>query len=371
MSRPIKIDKIIAHKFRIPLVRPFRISVGSISTKEGVLIEGHAGDRVGWGEAAVDGVPFYTSETSDTAMAISRRVLAPAVQSREWSTPQELAEHLGNWRGHSFTKAAFEAMLWDLYGQECGKSVSKLLGGTREWVECGPSIGIKNSPGELVEAISHELHAGSRRIKIKVSPGNDETFLQAARKAYPNIQLMVDANSAYTPEDIDRIAEWDRFNLLMIEQPLDQADLYFHAKLCARLRTPVCLDESIETPHLARCAIEMRAADIVNIKVGRVGGLTTAKRVHDMCADANIPVWIGSRIGTGVACAMRMAAASLPNAIFPSDAQFDHGYLVEDICDELTKCRRGCEYSVPDLPGMGVTVDRDKLEKYTIEKEEL
>jgi O-succinylbenzoate synthase len=377
-SPPITIDRITAYLVKIPLVRPFRISVGQVTEKEFVVFEGRSGDTVGWGEAAVDGIPFYTSETAETALHIGRRVLAPLIKSRAWSSPQELVKAMDAYRGHAFTKAAFDAMFWDIYGQKKNVPVWQLLeeGQTgfrqwREWIEGGPSIGIKDTPEQLVETVAQELERGFRRIKIKVAPGKDIPYIEAVRTAYPDITLMVDANSAYTPHDLEHLSSWDAFDLLMIEQPLDQHDLYYHAQLCHRMETPLCLDESIETVHLARCGVDMHAMDIVNIKVGRVGGLVRAREVHNICRAAGIPVWIGSRLGSGIATAMRLAAATLPNATYPSDIGFGRQYLADDLIEGWFETRNGCEIRVPSGPGLGITIDRQKLQTYTLHQEEL
>lgn len=367
----INIESIICYTYAIRLKRPFRISVGEMLVKEGVLFEVHADGLVGWGEASVDGIPFYTSETVDTAVALTRRVFGPLMKERPWSSPEELESALGAYRGHAFTKAGLEAAFWDIYGQSLGKSMSSLLGGTREWVEFGPSLGIQKTPDDLVDAVADQKALGMRRIKIKVKPGYDEEYIAAVREAHGDITLMVDANSSYTPDDIDRLAAWDRFGLLMIEQPFDHDDIYFHRFLCERMDTPICLDESIVTPHVARCALSCKSADVVNIKVGRVGGLVNAKRVHDLCAEASVPVWIGSRLSSGVAEAMRLAAASLPNATFPTDTGFAGLYLPESLLVQDLEIRNGCEICVPHAPGLGVRVDRDRLDNFTVRREEM
>ena len=374
MTGPIKFDHITAYLIKIPLIRPFRISVGQVTEKEFMVIEGRAGDITGWGEASVDGTPFYTYETSETSMIIGRRVLAPLLMSKPWNSPEELVEEMEHHRGHYFTKMAFETLLWDVYGKMLGKPVSQYpdeVGAVaREWVETGPSIGIKDSPEKLVEAVAADLGRGYRRIKIKVSPGKDIPYIEAVRKAYPDITLMVDANSAYQPEDIEKIARWDDYNLLMIEQPLDEFDLYFHAKLAARMKTPICLDESIPTLHLVKCAIDIKAMDILNIKVGRVGGLVRTRQINKLCEEAGIPVWIGARLGSGIADSMNLAAASLPNAKFPSDTGFGFEYLSGELIQGWFDIRNKIEYKVPTLPGLGVEVDREMLNKYTVYKEE-
>ncbi len=371
MTDSFKIDRLIARRIQIPLKAPFRISVGEVTAKDFVVLEGHCGPWRGWGEAAVDGVPFYTSETSETVLSVGKSVLAPLMRSQAWRHPQELAEAMTAARGHSFAKAAFESVLWDIYAQSKDASVAHLLADdpsqVRPWVEVGPSIGIKENPDRLVEAVDRELAAGYRRVKVKVCPGKDVEYLDAVRAAYPDITLMVDANAAYQPDDIEHLASWDRYSLVMIEQPLDHDDLWFHRQLCQRMKTPICLDESIQTPHLARCALEMKAADIVNIKVGRVAGLVNTKRIHDLCQRAGVPVWIGSRLGSGIAEAGRLAAASLPNATFPTDVGAGLAYMADDLVDGWFHLRDGCEAKVPDGPGLGIQVNRDKLERYTVE----
>ena len=371
---PIKLDSLTAYTLRIPLAKPFRISVGEIGVKEFVLFEGRCGDLSGWGEAAVDGVPFYTSETAGTALHVAQRVLGPLLRSRAWRSPAEFADAADAYRGHSFTKAALEQVLWDLAGLRSGLPVARLLGGSvppREWVETGPSLGIHAKPEDLVEDVRRELAKGFRRIKIKVAPGHDETYLEAVRTAFPTETIMVDANAAYGFEDIDRLATWDRFGLLMIEQPFPMDDLHCHALLAARLETPISPDESIETVHAMRCAIAMGAADTVNIKVGRVGGLARTRQIHDLCEMAGIPVWIGSRIGTTVANSMRVAAASLPNARYPTDAAFSSRYLGTDIVVEPLETRDARFIRVPTAPGFGFTVDRDQVARFTIRRDEL
>ncbi len=364
----MKLESITAHVFRMPLRKPFRISVGEITVKDGVLFEGRSGGLTGWGEAAVDGIPFYTPETVGSVLDVCRQALCPLLFSRDWPSVSDALEAMEAFRGHRFAKAALEMMAWDLQGQYESRSVSSLIGGTRAWVENGPSIGIQPTPGALVDAVGKALGTGYRRIKVKVAPGRDTAYLEAVRRAFPTVTLMVDANSAYRPADLPRIVAWDAFDLLMIEQPFDEHDLYYHARLRESLKTPLCLDESVETVHLADCALRMQAADIVNIKVGRVGGLLRSRAVHDLCAAAGVPVWIGSRLGTGVAAAARLAAASLPNASLPTDAWAGRSYVEDHLLETPYELRNGCEVRVPQGPGLGAAVDRQRLARYTIEK---
>jgi O-succinylbenzoate synthase len=370
----VKIDAVTLYHMRIPMSRPFRISVGEITNKEFVVVELMSDGVSGWGEAAVDAIPFYTYETVDTALAIGRSILAPLIRSRRWDTPGAFAQEAARFRGHSFTKAAFENALWDLSGRKTGTSVAQMLCGgppARDWVETGPSLGIEDEPARLVDAVGAELARGFRRIKLKVCPGHDADYLEAVRNTHPDAVLMVDANAGYRPEDIEAVCGWDRFDLMMIEQPLAADDLYFHAQLARPLRTPLCLDESIENEHLATCAMHMKACDIVNIKVGRVGGLSATRRVHDICLAHAIPVWIGSRISSSIANAARVAAASLPNATYPTDAAFSSRYLTDDLVETPLCVREARFIQVPTEPGLGVTIDRDKLDAYSIARETL
>jgi O-succinylbenzoate synthase len=366
-----KIDSLTAHVIKIPLKKSFKISVGEIRIKDGIIFEGRAGDIVGWGEASVDGIPFYATETVGSVLDVVKNVLSPLLQSRSWNNVSEVIEAFMKYRGHRFAMAALESVCWDIVGKQEGKSVARMLGGTRDWVEFGPSIGISLSPEELVEKVKSELDQGFKRIKIKVAPGKDNLYIEAVRKEFPSISLMVDANSAYLPDDLNYISEWDQYNLLMIEQPFDEHDLYFHSRLCEIMDTPICLDESIETRHLALCAMRMKAADIVNIKVCRVGGLAESQRIHNLCAKNKVPVWIGSRLGTGVATAARLAAASLPNVLFPTDAGAEMAYVEDDLLTTPFVMRNRCELRVPWSPGLGIDVDRTRLAEYTVYQEEL
>ena len=362
----MKIDSITAHVIRIPLKTPFRISAGEIRAKDGVLFACRSGDRVGWGEAAVDDVPFYAHETVGSVLDVARKVLAPQMMSRDFASAEELAALFDAHRGNRFAKAGLETAFWDLLGQERETPVARLLGGVRDEVEAGPSIGIKPTPAETVAAVRGQLALGRRRIKIKVCPGKDIAYIRAVREAFPDIALMVDANNAYTPADFDHLAAWDAFNLLMIEQPLDEGDIYFHSLLKRRIKTPICLDESIHTLHDAQVAIALQACDIINIKVCRVGGLCHARRIHDACQAAGIANWIGSRVGTGVAIGPRLAAASWPNCTLPTDAGLCSMYMADDVTTHPYAVRDGCRVKVPDTPGMGFQIDPGKLKRYTV-----
>lgn len=363
----LQIDSITLHHYSIQLLIPFRISAGEITTKEGVVLEMRAGDLIGWGEAAVDAVPFYAHETVGSVFDVMKRALLPAVLGQRFQTPEAFSDYMeAAYRGNHFAKAALEAAFWDVYGQREGKSCAALLGATRDVIESGPSLGIKNEPAALVAAVEEQLALGRRRIKIKVCPGKDLQYLEAVREAYPDICLMVDANNAYSPDDFAHLKQFDAFSLLMIEQPLYETDVYYHSLLRNEMRTPICLDESIHTVHDAHCAVALKAADIINIKVCRVGGLVNARRIHDICQQAGIGNWIGSRIGTGVATAPRVCAAALPNCIYPSDCGLAGSLYMPDDIVEPTEVFDGRFRNVSSTPGLGIDVDRKKLRKYTV-----
>lgn len=363
----LSIRSVRLYPYTIPLKMPFRISAGEIRVKDGLLVEVVSSDGItGWGEASVDKVPFYAHETVGSAMDLLINSLVPLLPGKTFQHPDELTELLDHYRGNHFAKAALDAAVWDIYGKQLNTPVWQLLGGSSKPVEVGPSLGIKKEPSILTDAVAEQLEAGFRRIKIKVSPGSDTAFIAAVRERFPEISLMVDANNAYSIADADKIAEWDPYRLLMIEQPLDERDIYFHSVLKKRISTPVCLDESIHTMHDAQCSADMNSADIINIKVCRVGGLTNARKIHDFCQQQGIVNWIGSRVGSGVAEAARLAAATLPNCTLPSDCVISHMYMKDDVLAEPF-AMDGCFVPPPQKPGLGFDIDRSKLEFYAKE----
>ena len=359
----ITIDSIKLYPYSIPLATPFRISAGTIFNKDGLLLELRSGDFTGWGEASVDLVPFYAHETVGSAIDVITRALIPLLEGKSFSHPDEVAAAMDHFRGNNFAKAAIDAAVWDIYGKMVDKPVWQLLGGTHREFESGPSIGIKDCPEKTVETVAKMLSAGDARIKIKVCPSADTRFIEAVRSAFPDIRLMVDANNAYTMDDLQTIADWDRFKLLMIEQPLDESDIYFHSVLRKKVKNPICLDESIHTLNDANSCAELGAADIVNIKVCRVGGLTYARKVHDICMKNNIVNWIGGRVGSGVAVAARIAAATLPNCTLPSDCVLDSMYMSDDLL-QVPFTHDHYKIQAPLDSGLGFEVDRDKLKFY-------
>lgn len=366
LSAPIKIDSILVHRYRIPLKTPFRISAGRINEKEGVIIELQSGGITGWGEVSVDAVPFYAHETCGSACDLIDRAFRPLLLGKTFQTPESFVREMDSFRGGNFTKAGLDAAFWDVYGKYLGRSVSSLIGGTRKYVESGPSIGIKECPAHTLKTVENVLKEGWRRIKLKVCPGADYEFIRAVRKEFPEISLMVDANNAYGVQDFQSIARWDEFGLLMIEQPLNEEDIYFHSRLKEIIKTPICLDESIHSFAHAQAMIAMNAADILNVKVCRVGGICNAMKMIDLCENNGIGCWVGSRVGSGVGDAARLAVASLRNCIYPSDCVISGMYMADDILTKPFSIENGHMIRVGDAPGLGIEVDRDKLLSYRL-----
>jgi O-succinylbenzoate synthase len=268
-------------------------------------------------------------------------------------------------------KAGVEMAAWDLYARQRGEPLSRVLGGVRDRIASGVSIGIQETVDDLLAKIERELAAGYRRIKIKIKPGWDVDVVAAVRKRFGPIALMVDANAAYTLADADHLAELDRFDLMMIEQPLDYDDIADHAVLQRRLRTPICLDESIKTVGAAREAIRAGACRIINIKPGRVGGFSESIRLHDLCADHGIPVWHGGMLESGIGRAANIHLSTLPNFTLPGDVAASKRYFDPDLIDPPIEVASDGTIAVPQQPGIGVTIRDDRIERATIERAEL
>ena len=366
----IKIESVCLYPYSIPLATPFRISAGTIFNKDGLLVSVTANGVTGWGEASVDLVPFYAHETVGAAVDVIKNALEPLLKNKSFDHPDEVTALMAHFRGNNFAKAALDAAIWDIYGKMSDSPVWKLLGGVNRQFESGPSIGIKDCPEKTVETVGRMLELGDARIKIKVCPGADTPFIEAVRNAFPDIRLMVDANNAFSLSDADLIAGWDRFKLLMIEQPLDESDIYFHSLLRKKVRNPICLDESIHTMNDAESCAALQAADIINIKVCRVGGLTNARKIHDFCKANNIANWIGGRVGSGVAVAARIAAATLENCTLPSDCVLDSMYMSDDLLQEPFS-HKNYKVNAPLKSGLGFEIDMDKLKHYQVDKIQL
>ncbi len=364
----MNLDSIILYHLRMPLVSPFETSFGRATDRECVLIEVRAGGLTGFGECVADSNPGYSYETVGTAIHILRDYLIPPLLGKPLPAPRDYFTLSSPVRGHHMAKAGLEMAFWDLLAQAEGKSLKALFGGVRERVEVGVSVGLQASPAALVNTVEGYLAQGYTRVKIKIKPGRDVEDARAVRAAFPRIRLQVDANSAFTLESAPTLLPLDDLHLLLIEQPLFEDDIWDHAKLQGQFKTPICLDESIVSPRHARYALEMNACRIINIKQARVGGLANALEIHDLCQSWDIPVWCGGMLETGVGRAANLALASLPNFTLPGDISATERYYHKDITHERFALNADSTITVPDQPGLGVTVNRAALEKYTAGK---
>lgn len=366
----MKIDRIELREIGMPLVHFFETSFGRTTNRRIVLVGVQAEGLVGWGEVTCGETPSYSYETPETAWHILRDFLIPWALERSWKSPPEIARRFQPVRGHNMAKAALENALWDIAAQAQGLPLAKLLGGSREEIPCGVSIGIQNSPEDLLERIRRELEAGYQRVKIKIKPGWDLKILESVRNTFPDIQLLADANSAYTLEDLPLLKSLDQFRLMMIEQPLGWEDLVDHARLQAAIETPICLDESIHNAQDARKALEIGACKIINVKLGRVGGHTAARELHDYCLAERVPVWCGGMLESGIGRAHNIAMSALPGFTLPGDVSASRRYWKQDVIDpEVTVTARGT-IPVPAQPGLGYRPNRARLDNATVRKEQ-
>jgi o-succinylbenzoate synthase len=361
----MRIDQVDLRIVRLPLVRPFQTSSSRKSHLDHILVRVAAGSAVGWGECASPSDPYYCPETTETCWHLLKDFLAPAVLGREWSTDEELVAHYGKVKGNRFAKAGLEMACWDAVARSQGVPLHGLLGGTRPEILSGVSLGIEPQIEVLFDQIDRYLEEGYRRIKLKIAPGWDVDVVRQVRERYPKILLQVDANSAYTLEDLPTMRALDEFDLLLIEQPLAHDDIIDHARLQAELRTPICLDESIHSADDARKALDLGACRVINIKVSRVGGLLEAKRVHDLCRSRGVPVWCGGMHEFGIGRAANVAIASLPGFTLPGDVSGSDKYYAEDIVEPPIRADRGA-IAMFEGPGLGVEPDMERIEMRTL-----
>ena len=371
----LRIERIVLREIRLPLKEPFRISSGVVSERRIALLELLATDgTVGWSECVAGEQPNYSSETIDTAWLAMREWLAPRVLGRTYDGPQTVFAALDrSVCGHNMAKAAIEMGCWDVAARQANLPLSKLLGGARDRVATGISIGIQENPEALAERARAAYERGYRKIKVKIQPGADVDYVRAVRRELgPAVHLMADANSAYTLNDAGHLQQLDAFNLIMIEQPLSRDDLLRHAELQRRLTTPLCLDESITSVDRAEDMIALGAGRIINIKPGRVGGFAVSKAIHDLCHRNAIPVWCGGMLESGVGRAHNVALASLPNFTLPGDLSPSARYWTRDIVKpEWTMDADGMVHVPLDRPGIGVAVDMDFVDQITVRREVL
>ena len=357
-------------EIRLPLVHFFETSFGRTTERRIVLVRAIDEDGAeGWGECTAGEGPFYCEEWTESAWSTLKTYLAPMVLGHEVERAAEIFSLMKAMRGNRMAKAALETACWDLEAKRAGVPLWKHLGGVRQEIPCGVSIGIQDTPEALFEKIERELAAGYQRIKIKIKPGWDVNILESVRARFPEILLMGDANSAYQLKDAPLFRAMDEFKLMMIEQPLAYDDMLDHAELQRQVRTAICLDESIRTPADAAHAIDLKACRIINVKLGRVGGHAEAQRVERVCRERDIPVWCGGMLEAGVGRAHNIAMATLAGFILPGDVSASSRYWEEDIIEPPVTVTPKGTISAPDAPGIGFEIKRERIEKLTVRKE--
>ncbi len=367
----MKIDAVVIREIRMPLAHPFVTSFGTTTVRRILLVEIEAEGMRAWGECVAGEHPYFSDETVDTAWLVMEGELLPRMLGKEVRRGGDVPALVEQVRGHRMAKAAVENAVWDLEAQVRGVPLAKLLGGTREHIACGVSIGMQPTMEEQLAKVETEVAAGYQRIKLKCKPGWDTAMFEAVRKKWPEIVMSCDANSAYRLDDAAHIATWDEFNLLMIEQPLWHDDFYFHAVLQRQIKTAICLDESIRNRRDAEAALTLGSGRILNIKVGRVGGFSEALAVHDVAHRHGVPVWCGGMLESGIGRAQNIALSSLPGFSLPGDVSASARYWAEDVIEpEVTVSATG-EIAVPTAVGRGYEVRRDRVEALTVRRQRM
>jgi O-succinylbenzoate synthase len=365
----MKIDAIILRELHMPLVRPFETSFGVTRERRVLLAEIKSEGLTGWGECTAGEHPYFSSESTDSAWAVIVNELGPMLAAEPPQHGGECPKIFRRVRGNRMAKATLENAIWDLEAQREGIPLYQLLGGVREVIPCGVSLGIHASIPELLATIERELAAGYQRIKLKCKPGWDVEVFEKVRSRWPAITLSCDANSAYRLHDADHLVSFDAFDLLMIEQPLWHDDFYYHSMLQKRLETPICLDESIHNRRDALAAIEMESCKIINLKLGRVGGFSEAIAVHNAAQERGIPVWCGGMLETGIGRSHNIALSTLENFTLPGDVSASARYWAQDIIEPEVTVSLAGEIAIPETPGRGYEVRTKLVEQLTVRKE--
>jgi o-succinylbenzoate synthase len=367
----MRIDSIVLREIRMPLVEPFVTSFGKTTDRRVLLAEIHAEGLVGWGECVAGEHPYFSSESIDTAWVVLVQELVPILAAATVEHGGDCPKIFKRVRGNPMAKAALENAIWDLEAQIEDAPLFELLGGTQKRIACGVSIGMQPTMEQQLQKVEREVNAGYQRIKLKCQPGWDVEMLEGVRKRWPKIMLSVDANSAYRMRDFDHLVDFDRFDLLMIEQPLWADDFYYHSMLQKRLETAICLDESIRNRRDALAAIDMESCRIINIKNGRVSGFSEAIAVHNAAMERGVPVWCGGMLETGIGRAHNIALSSLPGFTLPGDVSASKRYWAEDIIEPEVEVSSRGEITVPTTAGRGFEVKTGLVEKLTVRREEV
>jgi o-succinylbenzoate synthase len=362
----MKIEAITLRELRMRLKAPYETSSNTEWDRRIVLLQVFSEGLSGWGEATVDEGPFFNGETTETAWHILCDFIVPMMLGRNVSGGEEAGQLLRTIRGNEMARAAFENAVWDIEAQRNNLPLSKQLGGTLTRIPCGAALGIQPTLDRLLSNVEKELESGYQRIKLKIKPGKDIAVVDAVRRVFPQIPLMVDGNAAYSLEDIELLERLDSYGLTMIEQPLWWDSILDHAKLQARLRTPVCLDECIRSASHAADAFELKACRILNLKLGRVGGHSEARRTHDVCVKSGIPIWCGGMLESGVGRAHNIAMSTLPGFSLPGDVSASKRYWDEDIIDPEAEVTPEGTIQVPTSPGLGYQVRLRRVDELTV-----
>ncbi len=363
----MKIESIELREIRLPLVHFFETSFGRTIERRILLVRVRDTDGgEGWGECTAGEGPFYCEEWVESAWVVIKAFLAPMLVGQELAAPADAWTRMERVRGNRMAKAALETACWDLAARREDVPLWQLLGGTRREIACGVSIGIQDTPEALLDKIEREVSAGYQRIKIKIKPGWDVAIVERVRARFPDIQLTVDANSAYTLADTPLLQSLDRFRLMLIEQPLAFDDMYDHATLQRQLDTPICLDESIRSHDDARKAIELGACRIINVKLGRVGGHAEAQRVERVCRERGVPVWCGGMLESGIGRAHNIAMSTFAGFTLPGDVSASARYWAEDIIEPAVTVTPRGTIIAPDAPGLGCAVNEARIEELTV-----
>ncbi len=352
----------------LPLKRTFETSFGRESVKRALIITIRENDLEGFGECVAMPTPYYSYETVNTAWYVISEFMVPRILGKDFKKPEDLIKALERIRGHNMAKSALECAFLDLFCKKAGIPLKDYLRGVRNKIESGVSIGIQPNIKSLLDLIDHYLDKGYRRIKVKIKPNWDVNIVREIRKEFGEIPLMVDANAAYSLADLEVFRLLDRYNLMMIEQPLGYDDLIDHSELQRLIKTPICLDESVKSVNDLKVAIKLRSCKVLNIKIGRVGGILNAIKMHDLCLKNRIPVWCGGMLETGIGRAFNVAIASLPNFKFPNDISASDRYFDEDIIEPPFMLNRDGTINVPTKPGIGVDIVKERLERATLKK---
>ena len=367
----MKIKEIKLHQLLMTMKNPFTTSFGTQQKRFITIVEAIDEDDVsGFGECVSGEDPLYSEEFMDATLIALKKYFGPLVINKEISHPDEVWEIYKPFKRNNMAKASIEGAVWDLYAKKKGITLAEAMGGTKKEVDVGVSLGLEDTNELLLERIGEKVEEGYKRIKVKIKPGRDVEMIRSIREVYPDIPLMADANSAYTLDDIDTLKALDEFNLMMIEQPLMAGDVIDHAKLQKQIKTPVCLDESIDSYESAAAAIELGSCEIINVKVGRVGGITQSIKIHDLAKKHNIPLWCGGMLEAGVGRLHNVAITTLSNFVLPGDTASSSRYWFEDIITPEVVAENGV-VKVSDRPGIGAEVDFGKMEQYLVKTETL